>query len=101
MLPICVRPERVWSKLSSIQGIRANLVHIVSLLVQYSSKKNKLERFDQFSTQKNDFESWFNVYMRVGCQSGLCHPKMDYTDSVGLNHKSLLTADWFTGTNQL
>ena len=31
MLPICVRPERVWHKLSSIQGIRANLVYIVSL----------------------------------------------------------------------
>ena len=31
MLPICVRPERVWRKLSSIQGIRANLVYIVSL----------------------------------------------------------------------
>ena len=31
MLPICVRPERVWPKLSSIQGIRANLVYIVSL----------------------------------------------------------------------
>ena len=26
---------------------------------------------------------------RVGCQSGLWHPKMDYTDSVGLSHKSL------------
>ena len=31
MLPICVRPERVWPKLSSIQGITANLVYIVSL----------------------------------------------------------------------
>ena len=31
MLPICVRTERVWPKLSSIQGIRANLVYIVSL----------------------------------------------------------------------
>ena len=31
MLPICVRPERVWPKLSSTQGIRANLVYIVSL----------------------------------------------------------------------
>ena len=28
MLPICVRTERVWPKLSSIQGIRANLVYI-------------------------------------------------------------------------
>ena len=32
MLPICVRTERVWPKLSSIQGIRANLVYIVSLI---------------------------------------------------------------------
>ena len=32
MLPICVRPERVWSKLSSIQGIWANLVYIVYLV---------------------------------------------------------------------
>ena len=32
MLPICVRPERVCPKLSSIQGIRANLVYIVSLV---------------------------------------------------------------------
>ena len=32
MLPICVRTERVWPKLPSIQGIRANLVYIVSLL---------------------------------------------------------------------
>ena len=32
MLPICVRPARVWPKLSSIQGIRANLVYIVSLI---------------------------------------------------------------------
>ena len=32
MLPICVRLERVWLKLSSIWGIRANLVYIVSLL---------------------------------------------------------------------
>ena len=32
MLPICVRTERVWPKLSSIQGIRANLVYIVSLV---------------------------------------------------------------------
>ena len=31
MLPICVRPERVWPKLSSIQGIRSNLVYLVSL----------------------------------------------------------------------
>ena len=31
MLPICVRTERVWPKMSSIQGIRANLVYIVSL----------------------------------------------------------------------
>ena len=31
MLPICVRIERVWPKLPSIQGIRANLVYIVSL----------------------------------------------------------------------
>ena len=31
MLPICVRTERVWPKLPSIQGIRANLVYIVSL----------------------------------------------------------------------
>ena len=31
MLPIYVRPERVWPKMSSIQGIRANLVYIVSL----------------------------------------------------------------------
>ena len=31
MLPICVRPERVYPKLSSIQGIRANLVYKVSL----------------------------------------------------------------------
>ena len=31
ILPICVRPERVWPKLSSIQGIRANLVYLVSL----------------------------------------------------------------------
>ena len=33
MKPIakCVRSERVWPKLPSIQGIRANLVHIVSL----------------------------------------------------------------------
>ena len=34
MLPICVRPERVWPKLSSIQGIRANLVYIVSLRIK-------------------------------------------------------------------
>ena len=32
MSPIFVRPERVWPKLSSIQGIRANLVYIVSLV---------------------------------------------------------------------
>ena len=32
MLTICVRPERVRPKLSSIQGIRANLVYIVSLI---------------------------------------------------------------------
>ena len=35
MLPICVRTERVWPKLSSIQGIRANLVYIVSLSLIY------------------------------------------------------------------
>ena len=33
MLPICVRTERVWPKLSSIQGIRADLVYIVSLVL--------------------------------------------------------------------
>ena len=32
MLPICVRPEGVWPKLSFIQGIRDNLVYIVSLI---------------------------------------------------------------------
>ena len=31
ILPTCARPERVWPKLSSIQGIRVNLVYIVSL----------------------------------------------------------------------
>ena len=30
-LQICVRPERVWAKFLSIQGIRANLAYIVSL----------------------------------------------------------------------
>ena len=35
MLPICVRTERVWPKLPSIQGIRANLVYIVSLQNTY------------------------------------------------------------------
>ena len=42
MLPIFVRPERVWPKLSSIQVIRANLVYIVSLtvaLTQYLDTK--------------------------------------------------------------
>jgi hypothetical protein len=29
----------------------------VGLLLQYCSKKKKLERFDQFSTLKNDFEN--------------------------------------------
>ena len=46
MLPNCVRPERVWPKLSSIQGIRANLVYIVSLpvtkLQEYQIGKKKL-----------------------------------------------------------
>ena len=36
MLSIFVRPERVGPKLSSIQGIRANLVYIVSLTVGYT-----------------------------------------------------------------
>ena len=31
MSPIFVRPQRVWPKLSSIWGIRVNLVSIVSL----------------------------------------------------------------------
>ena len=35
MLPICVKTERVWPKLSSIQDIRANLVYIVSLKIVY------------------------------------------------------------------
>ena len=39
MLPICVSTERVWPKLSSIQGIRANLVYIVSLNMLYLSCK--------------------------------------------------------------
>ena len=39
MLPICVRTERVWPTLSSIQGIRANLVYIVSLIA-FQRKQN-------------------------------------------------------------
>ena len=42
MLPICVRPERVWPKLSSIQGIRANLVYIVSLRQKWNILWQKL-----------------------------------------------------------
>ena len=38
MLPICVRTERVWHKLPSIQGIRANLVYIVSLKTSWPQK---------------------------------------------------------------
>ena len=45
MLPICVRPERVWPKLSSIQGIRDNLVYIVSLV-----KVNKNQIFRTLMT---------------------------------------------------
>jgi endonuclease/exonuclease/phosphatase family metal-dependent hydrolase len=33
MLPICVRPEGIWPKLSSIQVIRGNLVYIISLIL--------------------------------------------------------------------
>ena len=50
MLPICVRTERVWPKLSSIQGIRANLVYIVSLL--NTKPKNQMKSADQ-----NNFDS--------------------------------------------
>ena len=39
MLPIYVRPERVWPKLTSIQGIRANLVYIVSLQTKSMAPK--------------------------------------------------------------
>ena len=42
MLPIFVRTERVWPKLSSIQGIRANLVYIVSLLHFTKKTSNSL-----------------------------------------------------------
>ena len=42
MLPICVRPERVWPKLSSIQSIRANLVYIVSLRQKWNILWQKL-----------------------------------------------------------
>ena len=49
MLPICVRPERVWPKLSSIQGITANLVYIVSLfLILKMSGKGCLSLFKYF-----------------------------------------------------
>ena len=39
MLLIFVRPERVGPKLSSVQGIRANLVYIVSLRGSYKNMK--------------------------------------------------------------
>ena len=46
MLQICFRPERVRPKLPAIQGIRANLVYIVSLqlgiTVQFQKKKEVL-----------------------------------------------------------
>ena len=38
----------------------------VGLLVQYSSQKFFLERFDQFSTLKNDFENQnFEMFLEV------------------------------------
>ena len=64
MLPICVRPERVCPKLSSIQGIRANFVYIVSLplMMVYSQKWPILRgsvdsRVEEF--QKHFFETTF------------------------------------------
>ena len=42
MLPICVRTERVWPKLPSIQSIRANLVYIVSLRQKWNILWQKL-----------------------------------------------------------
>ena len=44
MLLISVRPERVWPKLSSTQGIRANLVYIVSLSMMDWSWREHMTR---------------------------------------------------------
>jgi len=52
MPPIFVRPERVWPKLSSIQGIRANLVNIVPLEKdKMSSSKNQFREMEIFENQ--------------------------------------------------
>ena len=47
--PICVRTERVWPKLSSIQGIKANLVYIVSLLWMANVRSAKVATLDKKS----------------------------------------------------
>ncbi len=41
---------KLWTETTKILSIK------VGLLIKYSSQKKSLERFDQFSTLKNDFE---------------------------------------------
>ena len=54
MLPICVRPERVWPKLSSIQGIRANLVYTVSLSATKWVEKTPIYIFSKFERTNSE-----------------------------------------------
>ena len=70
MLPICVRTERVWPKLPSIQGIRANLVNIVSLCVATkeavsllcSNSNNQLRIVIKFITKKKHLHENANAF---------------------------------------
>ena len=65
------RAEKNWAHFQKIkyfknQNFQKKFLLKVGLLVQYSSKNFFFERFDQFSTQKNDFENQnFEMFVEV------------------------------------
>ena len=63
MLSICVRPERVCPKLSSIQGIRANLVYIVSLDFAILTKGNRTTYHKLLTSGKLFINRHILIYM--------------------------------------
>ena len=66
MLPICVRPERVWPQLSSIQGIKANLVYVVSLKIS----KYGVFRYSLDIRCKTNYEE--NLFVCLKGRNDLC-----------------------------
>ena len=89
MLPICVRTERVWPKVSSIQGIRANLVYrtraIISrgLYIFYPIFKDHFFVFTEFFSE--NFVLMYGLYSWAVCnQERLMMARVRYI--VSLSH---------------